>query len=58
MVRFCNEATDLYLENSVGEVFTSGTEWNKYLTCFQEKLFFKLIADVFCQVVAESMNVG
>lgn len=56
MIKFCNEAADLYLENCVGEVFTSVIEWHKYLICFQEKLFF-LPADVFCQVV-RSMNVG
>lgn len=40
MIKFCNEAADLYLENCVGEVFTSVIEWHKYLICFQEKLFF------------------
>lgn len=54
MVKFCNEATDLYLENSVGEVFMSRTEWNKYLTCYQENLLFKQTADVFCQVVGKA----
>lgn len=52
MIKFCNETTDLYLENSV-ETFVSVTEWNKYLICFQEKLLFKLTADVFCQVVGK-----
>jgi len=40
MIKFCNEAADLYLENCVGEVFTSVIEWHKYLIYFQEKLGF------------------
>lgn len=52
MIKFCNEAADVYLKNCVGEVFTSVIEWHKYLICFQEKLFF-LPPDVFCQVVGK-----
>lgn len=56
MVKFCNEATDLYLENSVGEVFTSGTEWNKYL--FPGKAIFQTNSRCILSGGGESMNVG